>query len=399
MHSETDLLRLRQEVLSNLTDNILPFWTARFRDSVNGGFLGRISGEGAEDPSAPKGAILNARILWAFSAAYRVLGRPEYLRSATRAFREIAGRFYDREFGGVYWSLDAQGRPLDTKKQFYAIGFAIYGLSEYARATSDAQAKDLAVSLYRDIEQHSFDPENNGYIEALARDWSPIADMRLSEKDANERKTMNTHLHIIEPYTALYRIWPDEGLKERIRNLLFIFREKIMDRRSGHLQLFFDDSWNSRRDMVSYGHDIEASWLLYEAASVIGEDTGALLPDIVKIAAAATEGYVPGAGLMYEMDRSRGSIDADRHWWVQAEAVVGYLNLYQLTGERQALEKACATWDFIRDHLVDTAGGEWFWSLRADGSTNTADDKAGFWKCPYHNSRMCLEVIERVRQP
>ncbi len=399
MHSETDLLRLRQEVLSNLTDNILPFWTARFRDSVNGGFLGRISGEGAEDPSAPKGAILNARILWAFSAAYRVLGRPEYLRSATLAFREIAGRFYDREFGGVYWSLDAQGRPLDTKKQFYAIGFAIYGLSEYARATSDAQAKDLAVSLYRDIEQHSFDPENNGYIEALARDWSPIADMRLSEKDANERKTMNTHLHIIEPYTALYRIWPDEGLRERIRNLLFIFREKIMDRRSGHLQLFFDDSWNSRRDMVSYGHDIEASWLLYEAASVIGEDTGALLPDIVKIAAAATEGYVPGAGLMYEMDRSRGSIDADRHWWVQAEAVVGYLNLYQLTGERQALEKACATWDFIRDHLVDTAGGEWFWSLRADGSTNTADDKAGFWKCPYHNSRMCLEVIERVRQP
>ncbi len=399
MHSETDLLRLRQEVLSNLTDNILPFWTARFRDSVNGGFLGRISGEGAEDPSAPKGAILNARILWAFSAAYRVLGRPEYLRSATLAFREIAGRFYDREFGGVYWSLDAQGRPLDTKKQFYAIGFAIYGLSEYARATSDAQAKDLAVSLYRDIEQHSFDPENNGYIEALARDWSPIADMRLSEKDANERKTMNTHLHIIEPYTALYRIWPDEGLRERIRNLLFIFREKIMDRRSGHLQLFFDDSWNSRRDMVSYGHDIEASWLLYEAASVIGEDTGALLPEIVKIAAAATEGYVPGAGLMYEMDRSRGSIDADRHWWVQAEAVVGYLNLYQLTGERQALEKACATWDFIRDHLVDTAGGEWFWSLRADGSTNTADDKAGFWKCPYHNSRMCLEVIERVRQP
>ncbi len=399
MHSETDLLRLRQEVLSNLTDNILPFWTARFRDSENGGFLGRISGEGAEDPSAPKGAILNARILWAFSAAYRVLGRPEYLRSATLAFREIAGRFYDREFGGVYWSLDAQGRPLDTKKQFYAIGFAIYGLSEYARATSDAQAKDLAISLYRDIEQHSFDPENNGYIEALARDWSPIADMRLSEKDANERKTMNTHLHIIEPYTALYRIWPDEGLKERIRNLLFIFREKIMDRRSGHLQLFFDDSWNSRRDMVSYGHDIEASWLLYEATSVIGEDTGALLPEIVKIAAAATEGYVPGAGLMYEMDRSRGSIDADRHWWVQAEAVVGYLNLYQLTGERQALEKACATWDFIRDHLVDTAGGEWFWSLRADGSTNTADDKAGFWKCPYHNSRMCLEVIERVRQP
>jgi cellobiose epimerase len=397
MNTETKLAELREAVSKNLTENILPFWMDHFKDEVNGGFLGRISGEGAVEPEAPKGAILNARILWAFSAAYRVLGRSDCRQMADRAFREIADRFYDREFGGVYWSLDAQGRPLDAKKQIYAIGFAIYGLSEYARATGQPEAKELAIRLFNDIEQHSFDPVNNGYLEALTREWEPIADMRLSEKDANERKTMNTHLHIIEPYTALYRVWPDEGLKERIKNLLYVFREKIMDKCSGHLQLFFDDYWNSRQDMVSYGHDIEASWLLHEAASVIGEDIDELLPDIVKIAAAASEGYVPGAGMMYEMHRGSGAIDADRHWWVQAETVVGYLNIYQLTGDEDALRKACETWEFIDKHLVDREGGEWHWSLKADGSINTVDDKAGFWKCPYHNSRMCLEIIERIK--
>ena len=397
MNTETKLAELREAVSKNLTENILPFWIDHFKDEVNGGFLGRISGEGAVEPEAPKGAILNARILWAFSAAYRVLGRSDCRQMADRAFREIADRFYDREFGGVYWSLDAQGRPLDTKKQIYAIGFAIYGLSEYARATGLPEAKELAIKLFNDIEQHSFDPVNNGYLEALTREWEPIADMRLSEKDANERKTMNTHLHIIEPYTALYRVWPDEGLKERIKNLLYVFREKIMDRSTGHLQLFFDDYWNSRQDMVSYGHDIEASWLLHEAASVIGEDIDELLPDIVKIAAAASEGYVPGVGMMYEMHRGSGAIDADRHWWVQAETVVGYLNIYRLTGDEDALRKACETWEFIDKHLVDREGGEWHWSLKADGSINTADDKAGFWKCPYHNSRMCLEIIERIK--
>ena len=397
MDTETKLAGLREAVCKNLTENILPFWMDHFKDEVNGGFLGRISGEGVADPTAPKGAILNARILWAFSAAYRVLGSPEYLQTATRALREIADRFYDKEFGGVYWSLDAQGHPLDTKKQIYAIGFAIYGLSEYARATGSSEAKNLAIKLFHDIEQHSFDTVNNGYLEALTREWEPIADMRLSEKDANERKTMNTHLHIIEPYTALYRIWPDEDLKERIQNLLYIFREKIMDKKTGHLQLFFDDYWNSKQDMVSYGHDIEASWLLHEAASVIGEDIDELLPDIVKIVAAASEGYVPGAGMMYEMHRGSGAIDADRHWWVQAETVVGYLNIYQLTGDEDALARACETWEFIRTHLVDLDGGDWFWSLKADGSVNTVDDKAGFWKCPYHNSRMCLEIIERIR--
>lgn len=387
--------RLRSEVRENLVENILPFWCDRFQDP-DGGFLGRITGDGVTDAAAPKGAILNARILWAFSAAYRVLGGSQYLDMATRAKREIIDRFYDPEFGGVYWSLDSKGRPLDTKKQIYAIGFAIYGLSEYCRATGDCEARDYAVRLFEDIEKHSFDPVNNGYFEAFARDWSPLSDMRLSEKDVNECKTMNTHLHIIEPYTALYRVWPDAGLKERIENLIWIFLERILDPGTGHLRLFFDELWDSKREIVSFGHDIEASWLLDEAAGVIGIKEGEILPDVLKIAQAAVEGYVPGAGMMYELHLDSAAIDADRHWWVQAETVVGCVNAYQRTGDEAWLERAVQTWEFIKGHLVDRENGEWFWSIRADGSVNRIDDKAGFWKCPYHNSRMCLEILERL---
>lgn len=387
--------RLRDELRENLEDNILPFWRDNFVDP-RGGFRGRISGDGRIDDGAPKGAVLNARILWAFSASYRVLGKKEYLDVATRAKREIIDRFHDKEYGGVYWSLDSFGKPLEVKKQIYALGFAIYGLSEYVRATGDAEALGYAVKLFEDIENHSFDPDENGYFEAFARDWSRLDDMRLSEKDANECKTMNTHLHIIEPYSALYRVWPDSRLKERIGNLLRIFRERILDSETGHLRLFFDGHWTSRREIVSFGHDIEASWLLDEAASVIGADVGEILPDVLKIASAALEGYVPGAGMMYELHGDTAAIDADRHWWVQAETVVGCMNAWLRTGDERWFVRAADVWDFIKGRIVDYGGGEWHWSLRADGSVNLDDDKAGFWKCPYHDSRMCLEVMERL---
>ncbi len=395
MNNTPEISTLRKEVQNELENNILPYWINKCIDP-KGGFVGRINGLGELDPNAEKGAILNARILWAFSAAYRVLGKPEYLQTATRAKREIIDKFYDKEFGGIFWSLDKDSNPLDTKKQIYAIGFAIYGLSEYARATGDDEAKEYAIRLFNDIESHSFDTEKNGYLEALTREWAPIADMRLSAKDANEHKTMNTHLHIIEPYTALYRVWKDDRLKERIQNLLYIFREKILDRKDGHLRLFFDDDWNSKYNIVSFGHDIEASWLLHEAATVIGEDMESIKSDIILIADAASEGYIPDGGMIYEFHKDSGALDADRHWWVQAETVVGYLNIYQLTGDASALKKATDTWKFIREHIVDRDGGEWFWSLKADGTQNRTDDKAGFWKCPYHNTRMCLEVIERA---
>ena len=388
---------LKEEMQAVLTDNILPYWINKMVDPNHGGFYGRITGEEVLKPEADKGAILNARILCTFSAAYRILKREEYLEAATRAKRYLIEHFYDTEFGGIYWSVDYLGNPIDTKKQIYALGFAIYGLSEYYRATGDAEALTYAIHLFESIETHSFDKEKNGYYEAFTREWGEIADMRLSEKDANERKTMNTHLHILEPYTNLYRVWKDDKLKKQLRNLIEIFIDKILNKETAHLELFFDDEWESKYNIVSYGHDIEASWLIHEAALELGDEEllKRVEPLVVRIADAATEGYTPHEGMIYEKNLDNGHVDADRHWWVQAESVVGYLNIYQHFGKEEAFDKAVDCWTYIQEHLLDKEHGEWFWSIRADGTINRTDDKAGFWKCPYHNGRMCMEVIER----
>ena len=392
-----DLQQLKREVEEELTRNILPFWMDKMTDNVHGGFYGRMTGTDVLMPEAEKGAVLNTRILWTFSAAYRLLGREEYLATATRAKRYLIDHFYDKEYGGVYWSLDCEGRPLDAKKQIYALGFAIYGLSEYHRATGDQEALDYAIRLFDSIEQHSFDPRLNGYCEALARDWGELADMRLSDKDENERKTMNTHLHILEPYANLYRVWKDERLQRQLRNLIVLFTDKILNPATGHLELFFSDDWRSKYRIISYGHDIEASWLIHEAVLVLGDK--ALLekvePLVEFIAAAAGEGIAPDGGMVYETFVDKAQTDTDRHWWVQAENVVGHVNLYQHFGDEVALQKAFRSWDFIKQHLVDHEHGEWHWSIHADGTVNVVDDKAGFWKCPYHNGRMCMEIMER----
>ena len=393
-----DLNKLVAVATEVLTSNILPFWMEKMVDKEHGGFYGRITGEGELMPEAEKGAILNARILWTFSSAYRLLHRPEYLETATRAKRYLIDKFYDREFGGVYWSLNAQGEPLDTKKQIYALGFAIYGLSEYHRATGDEEALQVAISLFESIEAHSFDPVKNGYCEALSRSWEEIADMRLSAKDENERKTMNTHLHILEPYANLYRVWKDERLKKQLGNLIALFLDKILNAATGHLELFFNDDWHSKYHIISYGHDIEASWLLHEAALVLSDETllqNQVEPMVEYIAAAADEGLQPDGSMIYETHLDQHHTDADRHWWVQAESVVGHANLYQYFGDEVMMQRALHCWDYIQQHLIDWEGGEWYWSIKADGTINRTDDKAGFWKCPYHNSRMCLELIER----
>lgn len=394
---ETTVNQLKQEVQQVLTTNILPYWMNKMRDKENGGFYGCITGQETLVPESEKGAILNARILWTFSCAYRVLHLPEYLETATCAKREIIDHFYDNKLGGIYWSIDANGHPLDTKKQIYTIGFAIYGLSEYHRATGDCEALEYAIRLFHDIEAHSFDHEKNGYCEALTCEWKEIADMRLSPKDANERKTMNTHLHILEAYTNLFRIWKNEQLKKQLHNLIRLFVDEILNIDTKHLQLFFDDDWQSKHSIVSYGHDIEASWLIHEATYVLDDKQllAEVEPYVIDIAEAASEGFLPSGGMIYELHQNTSSIDADRHWWVQAEATVGYINLYQHFDDKFSLSRAVLCWKFIKAHLIDYKNGEWYWSLSADGTTNKDDDKAGFWKCPYHNGRMCLEIIER----
>lgn len=380
---------------SILTDNILPFWLEHMTDRERGGYYGRISGEGQLDSRSDKGAILNARILWAFSAAYRVLGDTRCLEAAKRAKEYLSTYFLDREFGGIFWNLDCNGRPVDTKKQFYALGFAIYGLSEFVRATGDSEALDMAVSLFHDIEDHSRDRVGPGYMEACTRDWKLIEDMRLSSKDENEAKTMNTHLHIMEPYTNLLRVWDSPQLKEALRSLIEIFLDRIYDPEHGHLGLFFDEGWCRKDRMVSYGHDIEASWLLLEAAETLGDEAilNRVETCVKRIYTASLEGLQPDGSMIYEI-RNDGTVDRDRHWWVQAETVVGSHWNHRLTGSPEAAAVRDRCLGFITSHLIDREGGEWHWSVRDDGSINTVDDKAGFWKCPYHNTRMCLELME-----
>lgn len=382
-----------------LMGNILPFWLEKTIDRENGGFYGRIDGHGVLHKEAEKGAILNARILWTFSAAYRVLRKPEYLEAATRAKDYVIAHFYDKEFGGTYWSLDYLGQPKDTKKQFYAIGFMIYGLSEYARATGDKEALDYAIRLFDTIESHSFDRENNGYIEACTREWGEIADMRLSDFDANYPKSQNTHLHIIEPYTNLFRVWKDERLERALRNLINIFTDHILNPETHHLDLFFENDWTrGAGHLESYGHDIECSWLMHEAALVLGDkDVLAKVEPVVQMVAKASEkGLNADGSMIHEANLDTGHVDDDMHWWVQAETVVGFFNIYQYFGDETALDKAERCWQYIKDNLIDRENGEWYWSRHADGTLNTDDDKAGFWKCPYHNGRMCLEIIERT---
>lgn len=389
---------MKTEMQDVLQKNILRFWLDKMVDQEHGGFYGRIDGHEHLHADAEKGAILNARILWAFSAAYRVLGDKKYLEAASRAKHYIIDHFIDPEYGGVYWSLDCNGKPLDTKKQFYAIGFAIYGMSEYARATGDAEALKVAIDLYRCIEEHALDHEYNGYIEAMTRDWQPIADMRLSELDANYPKSQNTHLHIIEPYTNLYRVWKSDELKASLHNLIDIFTDRILNPETHHLDLFFDMDWKRGAGALeSYGHDIECSWLIHEAALVLGdaEVLKKVEPIVEMVAKASEKGLNADGSMVHEANLDTGYVDSDLHWWVQAEAVVGFFNIYQYFGDESALQKAQHCWTYIKENLIDNENGEWHWSRRKDGTLNLDDDKAGFWKCPYHNSRMCLEIIER----
>ncbi len=417
---------MKQEMQDVLQNNILRFWLDKMVDRENGGFYGRIDGQEVLHADAEKGAILNARILWSFSAAYRVLHDEEYLEAATRAKDYIIEHFIDKEYGGVYWSLDSKGNPLDTKKQFYAIGFAIYGMSEYARATGDREALECALQLFDCIEEHALDPVYNGYIEACTREWGTIADMRLSELDANYPKSQNTHLHIIEPYANLYRCLKELDVTEScnyvpvigavlpvdvavpqetkmrveraLRNIINIFTDHILNPETHHLDLFFDMDWTrGAGQLESYGHDIECSWLMHEAALVLGDtDVLAKMEPIVQMVAKASEkGLRPDGSMIHEANLDTGHVDDDLHWWVQAENVVGWFNLYQYFGDEAALDKAERCWNYIKTQLIDYENGEWHWSRHPDGTLNTVDDKAGFWKCPYHNSRMCLEIIER----
>jgi len=380
-----------REVRETLISNILPYWL-KLKDP-RGGFYGEVTAGGTVLYDAPRGVILNARLIWSFAAAYAALKDTQYLVAAVHARDWFLEHFCDHKYGGVYWSVSAEGERLDDKKQLYAQGFAIYGLSELYKVTRDDEVLKAAVNLYQVVETHFADRENGGYMEALSRDFSPLEDMSLSAHDINADKTMNSHLHVLEAYANLYQVWPDKGLKAAVERLLDIIGHQVMAP-NGHLQLYFRRDWSVMPGGVSYGHDIETSWLALECAFALKDldVVNKVRPWALRMGLAGNEGLLADGSLRYEK-LPDGSYDDSRQWWVQAETVVGNLWLWKYHSDAGGADRALRAWNYIKEHLVDSKDGEWWWAVLPDGSLDKAQPKAGFWKCPYHNTRMCLQVL------
>jgi mannobiose 2-epimerase len=386
---------LPAEIESEL-NRILNYWQQFSIDSVNGGFAGRIDQDNKVQPMDPKGSVLNTRILWSFSAAYHHMQNPVHLELASRAFHYIKDYFTDPDFGGLYWSVDYQGNMLDGRKQVYAQAFGIYGMRNII-GSQETKALELAGPVWA-IEKFSRDPLRGGYIDAFARDWSFLADKRLSAKDENASKTMNTHLHIVEAYANLYEVWPSQNLKTAIIHLLQLFDEKIINHDNHHLGLFFTNDWHMDAGIISYGHDIEAGWLLQSCAESIHDSASIQTArrNAEAITMAAMEGLDKDGGLCEYNNKTSKKI-FEKHWWPQAEALIGFCNAWQLTGNSLYKNALIKNWHFIRNYILDKRNGEWLWGVDRDGKKMAGQDKIGIWKCPYHNTRACLELLHRLK--
>jgi mannobiose 2-epimerase len=388
------------EVSEHLFGHYLPFWCGPALDQKNGGWMAWLSNDLQPDRTQPKGLIVNARILWAFSAAGRVRPDPIFKTMAERAFDFVMNKFWDAKYGGAFWRLDDAGKVIDDSKKTYGQAFYIYGMTEFYLAFKNPAALQRAQELFELIERHTHDTESGGYNEVCQRDWSPAgAEARLSEKDMNEKKSMNNHLHVLEAYTNLYRAWREPRVAERLRELIEIFLTRILDPRTQHLHHFFNEQWEVRSGTYTFGHDIEASWLLCEAAEELGDAALLKRVRVVALQMAETvfnEGFGADGGLCYE-GGGRKILDAGRECWPQAEALVGFLNAFELSRNKVFFAAAGQTWKFIAAHLVDRVHGEWFWRINPDGQVDQKLPKVSEWKGPYHATRACLETMKRLR--
>jgi len=394
----SDLQTALYAIESDLRGNILPFWIEHVVDPASESFHGALSNDLLLDATVERGALLSSRILWTYSAAYRQYAEPAYRAMADRAYADLMTRFHDREHGGFFWAIAADGRVTSDRKQVYGQAFAIYALSEYHAATGRAGVLDETIAIFRLIEGKAREPQYGGYLEAFARDWGAIADKRLSPLDLNAPKSQNTLLHVMEAYTNLLRVWPDESLRGALADVVNIMLGRVVKTESGHLGLFFTEDWQPLSDRISFGHDIEAAWLLTDAAKVLGD--AAVLARIeelaVRIAEVTLAEGVDADGSVFYEGGPEGISNSNKEWWPQAEAVIGFLNAAQISDDPKFLAAALRIWDFIAEHLIDRQHGEWFRAVTRDGVLHADALKVSFWKCPYHNGRMGLEAVRRL---
>ncbi|MBN2029059.1 AGE family epimerase/isomerase [bacterium] len=392
--------RFRGKVFTEFENHLLPFWMNIPLDQTSGGFYGRIHKNLQIEADAPKGLVLNSRLLWTFSSVYRFNPNPHLLKLAQRAYQYLVDHFWDKVYGGMFWLLDSHGNPLDAGKKVYGQAFALYGLSEYYAASGDQSALNTAVELYHLIEQHHCDSIYQGYRETSHRDWSEAENQQLSEVDMNVVKSMNAHLHLLEAYANLLLVWEDSTLRRQLTELVDVFLTRIADDETGHFKLFFDQQWQSRSAAVSFGHDIEGSWLLCRAAEILGDQNRIRYVRPVTerlVNATLAEGMNEDGGIYFQRN-NKNLLDTDVHWWVQAEAIVGFVNHYQLTHCEEMLQAAYDAWEFVEKHLVDREHGEWFYKVDQDRQTDLNMFKVSEWKGPYHNCRACMEIIRRLDQ-
>ncbi|MCF3649686.1 AGE family epimerase/isomerase [Synoicihabitans lomoniglobus] len=394
----TTLSAYRQRIETDLRANILPFWMEHVADGERGTFHAELSHELVVDDSKPRGALLSARILWTYAAAFRVYGGADLRAMADFAYADLIGRFADEQHGGFYWSIHPDGSPERTRKQVYGQAFAIYALTEYHRATAGAEPLRRAQDVFERLEKHAKDPARGGYFEAFGANWSSIADMRLSDVDQNVPKSQNTLLHVMEAYTNLLRVWPNDRVRSALHALVVTMVDHVVHPEAFHLGLFFQADWTPTSQRISYGHDIEAAWLLWEAAQALDDEAlrARLLPIVMKIAEVTLAEGVDADGAIFNEGGPTGVTDDSKEWWPQAEGVVGFINAAQLSGDDRYLAAAFRLWDFIEARLIDPQGGEWFRGVKRNGEIITTFEKVGFWKCPYHNGRAAMEAIARL---
>ena len=391
MQTEAILREIRTEAAAQLKEKLLPFWRG-LRDDARGGYIGLVDFDLVRDAEAVRGCILNSRILWFFARAAECLGDASLLAEADHAY-DMLCRMIDPENGGVYWSMNADGTVADSTKHTYNQAFAIYALSAYAQARPCPGALEKAFALMRVIEGRCRD--EGGYLEAFTADWRPESNEKLSENGVMATRTMNTLLHVLEAYTGLYEASRDPGVRERLLEILSIWERFIYNPERRRQEVFFDHEYRTLIDLHSYGHDIETSWLCDHTLEVLDDPalTARIRPKLMALAEETLRRAYTPKGFMNECER--GVNDTKRVWWVQAEALLGFLNAWQKTGEERYLDAAAHQWAYIRDVLCDPRpGSEWFWSVSEDGRPD-GQPFVEPWKCPYHNGRMVFEIMRR----